>query len=517
MILILTASKDTYITNKIIDNDYRAKDANVGRAGTIDLFKLYEESTFLSGSTKITGSVRESSRALIKFNLDTAQSLTASSLDLNSSNFKATIKMFDILGGQATPSNFNLVAYPLSMSFDEGYGRDVSAFGDLDTANYVTASITNNTVTAWNSEGASSAGLLNSTNIDYITSGTIAGTTIDFGGSQHFKDGNEDLEIDVTKFVSSSLAGNITNYGFRIFFSGSDATDDKTRFVKRFASRHSSNTLKTPQLVLKWSDSITDHHKDFVFNESGSIFLRNYVRGVPSNFVSGTAATEIKGSECMHLKLQVQDYTLNFSASQHTAGTDSTGIAGLYSASFSVSEFENSNVNDSKEKIKDLILKSGSVTFNTYWLSDDQNVAFHTGSLEVKPSRVTSFARQPSDILFRFINLETEYNSEDDVFLSVFAEDFSQEEKVYKIPRDKESIALSNIFYRVREVATNTVVIPFDTENESTKLSSDSNGMNFFFKMVNLPKGKIYCFDLLVKDYAENRIYKEASGRFKVV
>ena len=74
----------------------------------------------------------------------------------------------------------------------------------------------------------------------------------------------------------------------------------------------------------------------------------------------------------------------------------------------------------------------------------------------------------------------------------------------------------SNIFYRVREVATNTVVIPFDTENESTKLSSDSNGMNFFFKMVNLPKGKIYCFDLLVKDYAENRIYKEASGRFKV-
>ena len=44
MYLILTASSDTYITNKIIDNDYRAIDANVGRAGTIDIFKLYDES-----------------------------------------------------------------------------------------------------------------------------------------------------------------------------------------------------------------------------------------------------------------------------------------------------------------------------------------------------------------------------------------------------------------------------------------------------------------------------------------
>ena len=44
MYRILTASKDTYITNKIINNDFRATDANVGRAGTLDLFKLFDES-----------------------------------------------------------------------------------------------------------------------------------------------------------------------------------------------------------------------------------------------------------------------------------------------------------------------------------------------------------------------------------------------------------------------------------------------------------------------------------------
>ena len=65
MYLVFTASKDTYITNKIINSSTRATDANLGAASTLDLFKLYDE-------TKITGetSPRELSRALIKFQLD---------------------------------------------------------------------------------------------------------------------------------------------------------------------------------------------------------------------------------------------------------------------------------------------------------------------------------------------------------------------------------------------------------------------------------------------------------------
>ena len=62
MYRILTASKDTYITNKIINNSFRATDANVGQAGTLDLFKLYAESVTGSDTTPI-----ELSRILIKF------------------------------------------------------------------------------------------------------------------------------------------------------------------------------------------------------------------------------------------------------------------------------------------------------------------------------------------------------------------------------------------------------------------------------------------------------------------
>ena len=57
MYRIFTASSDTYITNKIINNKFRATDANVGQAGTLDLFKLYSENTLTSESKKAEASI----------------------------------------------------------------------------------------------------------------------------------------------------------------------------------------------------------------------------------------------------------------------------------------------------------------------------------------------------------------------------------------------------------------------------------------------------------------------------
>ena len=407
------------------------------------------------------------------------------------------------------------------MSFNEGVGRDVASFGDLDVANYVTASVSSGTPVLWFKSGSMAGGELGSDDIDYIMSGTSTSpgleSYVDFGSSQYFKNGNENLDVDVTAFVSASVAGVIPDQGLRISFSGSNDTDKKTRFVKRFASRHSSNALKVPQLHISWDDSVVDNHQDFVFDVSGSLFLRNYVRGIPNNLVSGSGATAITGNNSILLKLQVQKFTEIFTGSQHTAGTDSTGITGLYSASFAMSTFDTRTVNVTNETFKDLITKSGSITFDAYWLSTDESIAYHTGSLVIEPSRKTSFKRQPSDLLFNFTNLETEYNGKDDVYINVFAEDFSTQDKVYKIPYSKKSISLSKVYYRVRESSTGQIIIPFEETRDSTKLSSDGDGLSFYFKMSSLPKGFVYYFDLLVKDYGENRIYNEASGKFKVV
>ena len=84
MIIFCTASEDTYITDKIIDGQFRAEDANVGQAGTLDLFKLYNETTLNS-----SGNQNEISRLLVRFDYQKVHKLTSSKLDLNSSKFAA--------------------------------------------------------------------------------------------------------------------------------------------------------------------------------------------------------------------------------------------------------------------------------------------------------------------------------------------------------------------------------------------------------------------------------------------
>ena len=512
MYLILTASKDTYITNKIIDNKFRATDANVGHAGTIDLFKLYAEST--SGSDT---SPRELSRALIKFDLQPLYNLTASSLNLNSSNFEVKLKLYDILGGQATPAGFNLVVYPLSKSFDEGIGRDVAAFGDLDSCNFVTASYAAGSTNLWAVSGANSSGLLSSANIDFITSGNLGSGIIDLGKSQKFIKGNEDLNINITTLVSASLAGLMDNHGFRVSFSGSEETDNKTRFVKRFASRHSSNKLKVPQLHVSWDDSLTDHHNDFIFNVSGSLFFNNFQRGTKANLVSGSSATAITGDDCLVVKLQKGDFSQFITGSQHTAGTDSTAIAGLYSASFIIDLHSSNKVNTKTgTTLVDVLNKSGSVTFDEYWISLDESVGYYTGSLKVDSSRKSSYSNQPSDLQFRFLNLSSEYSHTDVVTLKLFVDDLAIKDKVYKLPYSRKSIVLSNLYYRVKDVRTQEVVIPFKTTNNGTKLSSDSDGMYFEFRTEGLPADRSYVFELLVKDYGLSQIYENVSSNFRI-
>jgi len=103
MYKILKALKDTYITNKILNDKFRATDSNVGQAGTLDLFKMFNESK-LNGSS----SLKEVSRLLIKFDLSTLQQLTGSSLDISHSSFKCTLKLYDVYGGQPCPKNFKI-------------------------------------------------------------------------------------------------------------------------------------------------------------------------------------------------------------------------------------------------------------------------------------------------------------------------------------------------------------------------------------------------------------------------
>ena len=512
MYLILTCSKDTYITDKIIANKFRVKDANVGRASTLDLFKLYDES-ILSGTDNPT----ELSRALLKFNYDTLQALTGSTLNINSSSFNCKLELFDIMSGHTNPTNFKLIVFPLAQSFDEGFGRDVISFDDLDSANFVTASYSSQN-NLWYVSGANSQGLIGSSDIDIVSSGNLNdGTGVqNLWRSQLFVNGNENLSIDVTKIVSATMVGLLPDHGFRLSYSGTQETDAKTRFVKRFASRHVNNVQLRPRLVVSYDDTIIDNHSNFYFDLSGSLFLQNYHRGSAANILSGTALTPVGGVNCFVLTLSTGSYKKYITGSQHTGSATGIGIPGLYSASFAVPLVDSGNVNDS-DTLTDFIVKSGSVTFDLFWSSIDRSVGYYTGSLNVNRIDRGAFDAAKRNYYVSVTNVQSEYKKSDIIKFKVFIEDINTRDASSKYSIRKESLIVNEMYYRIRDVNNGDIVVPYTQNNNGTRLSTDATGMYFEFHMNNLYHGRTYTIDFLLKDRGITYSYEDVGLSFRII
>ena len=446
MYRILTASKDCYITNKIINNSFRVTDANTGQAGTLDLFKLYDESR-ISGETTPT----ELSRILVKFDLNPLRALTGSILDITSDTFKCHLKLFDVAGGQTLPSNFKTIVFPLSKSFDEGVGRDVTRFQDIDAANFITASISGDSAVGWTAQGANQQGLLGSDDLDIIGSGNLNdGEGVSFlYGEQTFSDGTEDLNIDVTRVISGTLAGQIPDHGFRISFSGSQETDQKTRFVKRFASRDSLNTRIRPRLEIKFRDDIQDHHESFFFNTSGSIFLNHFSRGAAANLVSGSSLIGVSGSDCMSVMIKTGSFEKELSASQHSYGA-SLFASGVYSASFALNSFDTTVITGSTT-VADFVRDSGSISFDVFWRTNDKSYTFHTGSLKVNKPDTSGFSNTPKRLIVSIQNARSAYKKGEKVRIRFVAFDDDEVVPSSKVPFVRTSLIFTQCYYRIRD------------------------------------------------------------------
>lgn len=516
MFYILTASSDTYITDKILQNKFRATDANVGRAGTLDLFKLYDESIYTDSGTVVTSSVSELSRILIKFDYDNIVSLTSSSLDINNSSFKAELRLTEVNSGTPVPKDFNVVAYPLAVKFNEGSGRSTAQFSDVDSANFLTASVASGTPVLWNVSGSGQGGYNGSSGIDYVTSGSIGGIEMDFGASQFFREGPGDLVLDVTNQVSSSLANNMVNHGFRISFSGSDESDTKTRFVKRFISRHSRNKLLVPRILLTWDDSIQDRHLDLQFNVSSSLFLTNFVSGRPANLVSNSSLDELTGPNCLTLRFVSgsgnSQTTFTVNASQHTGSTNGSGMTGVYSGTFNLDEFNTTFFGSTP-------LKTDEVELQEIWSTNDQTISFYSGSIKIrKTSRsISGFSSRRVNV--SVINAQRSFREGDKAVFRLFVEDLDKtsKEKAYKLPRRRKSEVFDTAHYRLVDKETGVVIVPFDKQRNSTRVSTDASGMYISFLTAGLPKGRTYTVDLLVNDQGIERLINLNDVSFTVV
>jgi len=479
MIVVVTASADTYITDKLVDSQ-RAVSGNVGRAGTLDIFKLYDE------SYQVTGAI-ELSRALIEFDYGRLKSLSSSSLDL--SNFRAVLRMKNVSTGQPVPSNFTLSLFPLASSFIEGMGRDVVSFSDVGTANYLSSSVDN----PWFSEGCSAGGLLGSNDIDYIASGNFA----DGNGlrslekNQKFLVGNEDLEIDVTELVSASLANQIPVSGFRLSFTGSEETDDVTRFVKRFASRHVKDETIRPKIFVYFDDSREDNRKGMVFDVSGTLYLTNTIRNSRANFVSGSSLSPVSGENCILLSLSTGSYFAYFTGSQDKYTSYASGV--YYAPCIITSN--DSGIVSGTTKLSDHIAASGSVIFTERWTSLDGNVIFRSGSITIrKEDGETSFYSEEK--LVAHCSGPPSAPPDRLVLVRVRFFDLALEQESSKFSQKVTPAQIVNALYRVIDVNSGKVIIDFDSTG--TKMSLDENGNFFTFYSDMMPYGRPVTLEFLV-------------------
>lgn len=497
----IKSDKDTYITNKYVAG-IQSVSGNVGIAGSLDLFKLYGITNIISGTTKIPQT--ELSRLLIHFDIDQIRNLnTSGTIDITDASFKCYLSLKDVYGGQPTPSNFTLEVHPMSASFIEGFGKDSSYYSDKDSANFLSSSYG----IAWNGEGCS-VPCFSTGSGDYITSSVSIATS---SVSQYFKTGEEDLIVDVTKIISATITNELPDQGFRITFNQQLENDTNTYFVKRFGSRQCYDETKQPELIVKFDDSIEDDSSNFFIEKQANIFLYNYSDYLSSNLLSGNIV--LTGSNCLALELQTEvsgigKYSLEFSASQYLKGQNY--LTGVYQSYVSASL--------SDPNLKKVFDASGSITFTPVWKSIDGTVSFVTGS------KIVANPPQRSSVRFSKRNFNVSTNLSNDEFktnqtINVRVNIFEGDDPVViarRLPVISPGKIVKNAYYAVRDVASNVYVVPFDSVDNSTKISSDYEGMYFNFDTSSLVKGRNYVFDImLMLDNIEKK-YLNSSNQFRI-
>lgn len=497
MYKILRADRDTYITDRVIKG-VRAMNASVGAAGSLDLFKLFGYT--MSGSLPNL----ELSRLLVHFDLDPLRYLVSTGqVDPTNASFNCTLKLFDVYGGQPTPGRFTVVAHPLSMSFDEGLGRDVVYYADVDSCNFLTASDAHG---SWFMSGCGLGGG-SSGNVDYVTD--VASTSMK--STQFFTTGEEDLELDVTHAVSAVLSGLLPDEGFRVSYEQVHEDDRHTYFVKRFASRTAFNEDKRPQLIVKYDDSIQDDSQNLELDSSGSLFLYNYSQNRLANLLSGSIP--VTGNNSLLLKLSTEvsggTHELVFTGSQHVNGTNP--VVGVYSASVFLPSMDT--------VLQANLVRSGSIRLTPVWGSLDGTLTYVTGSsLFVRgPTRGGSL-NEPRKLVVSVNNVHEMYGAKQEPTLRINIFDHTSPfVTVVKVPAELPGLVIRDVHWQVRDVVTQAIEVPFDTVNNSTRASSDTSGMYFRLDASNLTPGRTYVIDVLVTTGNDRQLHRDASPVFRVM
>ena len=289
------------------------------------------------------------------------------------------------------------------------------------------------------------------------------------------------------------MAGAIPDCGYRISFSGTQETDDITRFVKRFTARGANDPALRPSIDVYFDDSIQDDHRNMFFDLTGTLYLNNFHFDTLSNIIFN--GQQITGSNSIILHLMSGTgstfYERYITASQYSVGTNFQ--SGVYCATFALDTNETSS-------IRTEIDLAGSATFTEIWESLDGTQGFFTGSLVVNKVARTAFQQVPDKINIVVTNNFGKYQSTEVVRFKVFAQNSLEKTKTSKLPLQRKSILFKNMYYQIRDSNSGKIHIPFETTYNGTKMSVDDNGMYFDLYMQDLEVGRNYGIEIKYVD-----------------
>ncbi len=456
MIYRIFADRDSYITN-YRKNNVAQTGSNFGATEVLQVFRVAAVSTSLG---EVSGS---SARILAKFELAEFSFLTAS-LDAPSTGVSYHLRFKNARHKKTLPTSYDLEVFPILTDWDEGRGVDVDNFSDKGVVNWDKAK----------------------SNVFWTTAGG------DFTGSlravQHFDQGDEDLRVNVTHIVNAWLTGGLSNHGFMVKMSSSLETGTSDYYVKMFHGRNTNFVGREPYLEASWDDSVRDDRNNFVYDNTGSLYLYNRVRGQLTN-ITGVGT----GVNVLTVKI------VDLSGTIKTVSGSHTGKTGVYSASFALAtaSYSGSTFSD--------VWFLGSSVYMTCSFTPTDNFAMCS-------SRVSRyFVSMP--------NLDDEYEGDEVVRMNLFVRDRDYNPAVVLTASSAPTgLVVTKAYYRIDNDRTDEVVVPFGTgSTETTRLSYDKDGNYFKVYMKSLPRGGVYRVVYLFDIDGQRQLIDNRGFKFRVV
>jgi hypothetical protein len=225
------------------------------------------------------GNVRTYTRHIFQFDESVLQGFYDDKTYADLSKLKHTLRMtntgaFDksLLGktecsGKRRACSFDLVLFEISQDWDEGNGYDYL------TCNYIGETSQSFCASNWFEA---------ETNTAWVDgNGVYSGSPVVLA-TQHFEQGDENLELDITDIVNGYLTGD-TNYGLGIAFTRSlEELETPEQQYVGFFTRH-TQTFYEPHVETVYDCHIKDDRNNFFLDKNNKLYLYVNLGGEPTN------------------------------------------------------------------------------------------------------------------------------------------------------------------------------------------------------------------------------------------